>query len=78
MISTVAAMPEVSGRATPSTMMVETSGSSSTANTRFWVRSAPAKPDALETRVGSPSMALASGDGMASLAMRTTRALSDP
>ena len=36
------------------------------------LRSPPAKPAALEARVGSPSIALASGSGMASLAMRVT------
>ena len=76
--STVAAMPEVSGWSTPSTEIVETSGSRTTANTRFWVRSPPAKPVVFDGRVGSPSMALASGAGIASLAIRFTRALIDP
>ena len=58
LISTVAAMPDDNGRSTPSTRIVDASGSSSTANTRFCVRSPPAKPEAFEARAGSPSIAL--------------------
>ena len=75
---TVTAMPDVSGWTAPSTAIVSASGLSTTGNTKFWVRSPPAKPAALETRVGSPSIALASGSGMASLAMRVTCALIEP
>ena len=45
LISTVAAIPEVSGIARPSTPIVAASGSSMTGNTRFWVRWAPANAE---------------------------------
>jgi hypothetical protein len=50
LISTVAAMPGVSGTGRPSMPIVAASGSSVTGKTRFWVRWAPANAELFAAR----------------------------
>jgi hypothetical protein len=76
--ATVTAMPEVSGWTTPSTDRLDVGLQHRGEHEVLRALSAAKAGRIRDARVGTPSIALASGSGNASLAMRVTCALIAP